>query len=95
MAFSNFEKPKSQFWLKREFALLGDIVISYETVVREAQIANKSVQDHFTHMIIHGVLHLMGLNHQNVADAAEMEGLEIETLNELGIASPYFEAEMI
>ncbi|MEM9967298.1 MAG: rRNA maturation RNase YbeY [Pseudomonadota bacterium] len=68
---------------------LGDIAISYETCTREAAEANRSVQHHASHLLVHGMLHLLGYDHINDADAALMEGLEIEILGKLGVDNPY------
>lgn len=75
--------------------VLGDIVIAYETVEREAQAEGKSVSDHFSHLVIHGLLHLLGEDHETDAEAERMEGLEIAALARLGIADPYAEGELI
>jgi probable rRNA maturation factor len=72
---------------------LGDIAISYETCAREAAEAGKTMQDHCTHLLVHGVLHLLGYDHIRDADAALMEGLETVVLGKLGIADPYMEHE--
>lgn len=69
--------------------LLGDIALSTETVEREAIEQDKSLPDHFVHMIVHGMLHLLGYDHENDADAEEMERCEIAILSNLGIANPY------
>ncbi len=68
---------------------LGDIAISYETCVREAEESGKSLADHTMHLIVHGLLHLLGYDHIHDKDAALMEGLEVEILGKLGIADPY------
>ena len=68
---------------------LGDIVLAYETVVREAETEGKAVADHASHLIVHGTLHLLGLDHEEDADAHAMEALEIEALARLGITDPY------
>lgn len=68
---------------------LGDIAISYGTCVAEAEAANKPVADHVTHLLIHGVLHLLGYDHISDQDAAIMEALEGEVLGKLGISDPY------
>lgn len=68
---------------------LGDIAIALETCQREAAEASKTVADHVTHLVVHGVLHLLGYDHVEDADAALMEGLEVSILAELGIESPY------
>lgn len=69
--------------------LLGDIVISIDTLKREANLENKSVDDHFCHLIIHGFLHLFGYDHETDEDAETMESLERSILAKLGIADPY------
>jgi len=68
---------------------LGDIAIAFETCQREAKEAHKPLEDHATHLIIHGVLHLFGYDHQSDVDATLMEGLEIAILSNLGISNPY------
>lgn len=68
---------------------LGDIAVAYETVAREAVAEGKSVADHAAHLIVHGVLHLLGQDHGNDSDAETMERTEIAALCSLGIADPY------
>lgn len=69
--------------------LLGDIVIARETVEREADETGISFHDHFAHMVVHGVLHLLGYDHMDDDEAEEMEALERLALADLGIADPY------
>jgi probable rRNA maturation factor len=69
--------------------LLGDVVLAFETVAREASEQGKSFCDHFRHLIVHGVLHLLGCDHGTEAEAAVMERLEISILAKLGVADPY------
>lgn len=68
---------------------LGDIALSYDTCAREAAESGKPVNDHLTHLIVHGVLHLLGYDHTTDSDAALMEGLEVEILGNLGLDDPY------
>ncbi|MCV6584513.1 MAG: rRNA maturation RNase YbeY [Marinibacterium sp.] len=68
---------------------LGDIAIAYDTCAREADVARKTLHDHATHLIVHGLLHLLGYDHIIEADADRMERLETEILGNLGIADPY------
>ncbi len=68
---------------------LGDIIISFDTTMREAQEQSKSFQNHFTHLILHGFLHLLGYDHIEDDEAQEMETTEISILAELGIENPY------
>lgn len=69
--------------------LLGDIVICASVVSQEAKNQHKSPKAHWAHMIVHGVCHLLGFDHEKEEDARIMEALEIEILNELGFANPY------
>ncbi|NJM29475.1 MAG: rRNA maturation RNase YbeY [Rhizobiales bacterium] len=68
---------------------LGDIVLASGVVAREAGEQSKSFADHTTHLIVHGVLHLLGFDHQSDSEAQEMEAREIIILEELGITNPY------
>lgn len=69
--------------------LIGDIVVCAPIVEREAQQQNKDLNAHWAHMIIHGVLHLLGYDHERDSDAAIMETLETEILQKLGFPHPY------
>ena len=69
--------------------LIGDIVICAPVVAREAKQQNKKLKAHWAHMIIHGVLHLLGYDHQNDSDAVIMETLETEIMQKLGFPPPY------
>ena len=69
--------------------LLGDLVICAPVVAREAREQGKHPRDHYAHMTIHGVLHLLGHDHENDADAQRMEALETRILTGLGIDDPY------
>ena len=69
--------------------LIGDIVVCAPIVQREAKQQNKDLNAHWAHMIIHGVLHLLGYDHQNDSEAAVMEGLETEIMQKLGFPPPY------
>ena len=70
---------------------LGDIAIAFETCMREAEAAGVSFDDHVTHLLVHGTLHLLGFDHIEDPDAALMEGLETRILAKLGISDPYRE----
>lgn len=68
---------------------LGDVAIAYGVTSREAKASGKKFADHAVHLTIHGVLHLLGYDHENARDAAVMEPLETRILASLGIADPY------
>ena len=69
--------------------LLGDVVVAYETTAAEARDQGKPLGDHLSHLVIHGMLHLLGHDHQTASRANEMEKLEIDVLAGLEIANPY------
>ena len=68
---------------------LGDIAIAWETCAAEAGAQGKPMQDHVTHLIVHGVLHLLGYDHIEDEDATLMEALEVRILASLGVSDPY------
>lgn len=68
---------------------LGDVALSYDTIAREAAENGVSFDNHVLHLIIHGLLHLLGYDHERDADATVMEGLETEILGTLGVKDPY------
>ena len=68
---------------------LGDIALAYETLVREAEEESKPLAHHFAHLVVHGVLHLLGYDHEVESEAERMEDLEVKALSTLGIADPY------
>ncbi len=72
-----------------ESPLLGDLAICAPVVAREAREQGKLPRDHYAHLTVHGVLHLLGHDHQNDHEAARMEALETRILASLGIADPY------
>ena len=68
---------------------LGDVIIAYETIIAEALEQNKSPENHYTHMLVHGCLHLLHYDHETEDEAKIMENLEIEILKKLDIKNPY------
>lgn len=83
------DKPTNVLSFPQSGPLLGDIVLARETVSREAKDKTISFEDHLTHLIIHGWLHLQGFDHQTDDAAEEMESIEIAALATLGIDNPY------
>jgi len=75
--------------------LLGDVVVAFGAAQREAEMDDRgiSLADHLSHLVIHGVLHLLGHDHQHAAEAEIMEGLEARLLSGLGINDPYRETD--
>jgi probable rRNA maturation factor len=69
--------------------VLGDIILAYETVAREAAEEGKPFDNHVSHLLLHGFLHLLGYDHQAEAKALEMEGIETRVLASLAIPDPY------
>ena len=69
--------------------LLGDVVLAFETINREAQAQGKTFENHFCHLIVHGVLHLLGYDHESDSCARKMEALEISALALIGVPNPY------
>lgn len=70
-------------------AELGDIALAWETCCAEAEAADKSLPDHVTHLVLHGMLHLLGYDHIRDGDAELMEATERRILAQLGVADPY------
>ncbi len=69
--------------------LLGDVALAFETVAREAAAQGKPLADHLSHLVVHGVLHLLGYDHATEAEAVAMEALETTILASLGVPDPY------
>lgn len=73
----------------------GDIAVAFETLEREAGSEGKPIADHLTHLVIHGLLHLLGYDHETEEEAVVMEATEVAALARLGIADPYAGADVI
>lgn len=73
----------------REDDGLGDVILAYETVVREAGEQGKTIENHTAHLVVHGVLHLLGYDHDTDEKAEAMELIEKDVLAQLGICDPY------
>lgn len=72
-----------------EARFLGDLALGYDTCLAEAAAAGLAPADHVAHLVVHGVLHLVGHDHEDDAEAEEMEALETKILASLGVANPY------
>ena len=68
---------------------LGDIVLAFETINKEAKTSQKDFYEHLTHLLLHSILHLVGHDHEKEEDAKKMEKIEISILKKLGIKNPY------
>lgn len=68
---------------------LGDVILSVQTIDREAKEQGKFLRDHVTHLVVHGTLHLLGYDHKEEDQATDMETLEIRVLEKLGVQNPY------
>ncbi|PZT98761.1 MAG: rRNA maturation RNase YbeY [Brevundimonas sp.] len=68
---------------------LGDIVLAYGVCAAEAETQGKTLADHLSHLVVHGVLHLLGRDHVNDAEAEEMEAEERDVLARIGVGDPY------
>ena len=84
LSFPNIEDFDSKDSILGDFCLIGDIVVSYEKVLEESQKAKKPMLNHLAHMLVHGMLHLMGFTHYNDYDSREMESLESLILDHFG-----------
>ena len=71
------------------FPHLGDVVLAHASCAAEAEAQGKTLSDHLSHLVVHGVLHLLGRDHEDDAEAEEMEAEEREILAALGVADPY------
>ena len=74
---------------EEDYFFIGDIVLSYETILSECKLRKKSFKDHFLHLLVHGFLHLLGYNHDSKRNEKEMEELEVNYLSKLNIKNPY------
>lgn len=76
-------------WQEEPMLMLGDVVIAFETMDKEAKEQSKQLEHHFIHMLVHSIVHLFGYDHEENDEAEEMEALEIIILNSMGIKNPY------
>jgi probable rRNA maturation factor len=69
--------------------MIGDIIVAFETAAAEATLEGKNLSDHLSHLVVHGMLHLLGYDHRTAIEAEEMESLEVAVLASIGVADPY------
>jgi len=72
-----------------EESILGDVVICVDVVREEAELEGKAFSDHLIHIAVHGILHLLGYDHDDLSSANKMKGIEIEFLKKIGVNNPY------
>lgn len=89
--FLDFNEGQSSYTHKSQTPMiLGDIICSYEKLQEEANAQSKPINNHFTHLMVHSILHLLGFDHEKAKDAKKMEALEIEILAKyFKIKNPY------
>lgn len=87
--FRGKDKPTNVLSFPGVGDYLGDIILARQTIEREAKTQGKTPRDHTIHLIIHGLLHLLGYDHERPKQAQNMEALEIKILKKLGINNPY------
>jgi probable rRNA maturation factor len=87
--FRGKDKPTNVLSFPTEGAYRGDIAIAHGVTSKEAKVVGKRFADHAAHLVVHGVLHLAGHDHERPKDAKIMEPLEVKILAKLGIADPY------
>lgn len=87
--FRGKDKPTNVLSFPGGADYAGDIALAYGVTKKEARLAGKTVAAHATHLVVHGVLHLAGHDHERPKEARVMESLEVKILGRLGIADPY------
>lgn len=86
----SFPQNTPESFEKGEHApILGDVILAFETVKSESISQNKKMKDHTAHLLVHGILHLLGFDHETADEAQRMETLEIKILDSLSIKNPY------
>lgn len=89
LSFPIYEKEFIKELKCNDYLLIGDVVLSIDTILRESKEQNKPFLNHLTHLIVHSILHLFGFDHINIQEAKDMETMEIKVLNDFGIDNPY------
>ena len=92
LSFANADDEFFEQTLEQEQDVeLGDVIVAFETMKREAEEQGVSLRDHFCHLWVHGILHVLGYDHIETKDRIEMESKEIKILSKLNIENPYQE----
>ena len=92
LSFANIDDEEFDAYLKRNDEIeLGDIIIALQTMMVQSEVQEISLRDHYCHILIHGILHLLGYDHIEAEEAKEMESEEIRLLKLFDIANPYEE----
>ena len=92
LSFANIDDPFFETMLENENDVeLGDVIVAFETLSKEADELEISLKDHFCHLWVHGMLHILGYDHIKDNERLEMEAREVEILKKLGIENPYQE----
>jgi probable rRNA maturation factor len=87
--FRGLNKPTNVLSFPSANGYAGDVALAYGVTAKQAKQAGKTFTDHAVHLVVHGVLHLAGYDHERPRDAQRMEPLEVKILSRLGIADPY------
>jgi probable rRNA maturation factor len=91
----SFKKSSLDIFPQKMSIPLGDVVLGYQTILRETREQKKTMENHTIHLVVHGVLHLLGYDHMRLKDAKVMEKLECDILSSLGYPDPYKEMDVI
>jgi probable rRNA maturation factor len=89
LSFPIYEKEFLSALEKERYLLLGDIILSIDTIEKESLEQNKTFMEHLSHLMVHSILHLFGFDHTNDENAEEMERIEVIILGNMGIKNPY------
>jgi probable rRNA maturation factor len=85
--------PAASFGAIQNSSSLGDVIIAFQTVAKEATSEGKPFKNHLSHLAVHGFLHLLGYDHETDRDARKMEQIEVKILAGLGVPDPYAEQD--
>lgn len=95
LSFATLDDPEAPEPAEGQPLLLGDVVLSFDTCADEAEAAGKELADHLAHLVVHGVLHLLGHDHQDDGEAATMEALESHLMTQLGRPDPHAPSDSV